>query len=175
MSLRSIDFSRPVRAVSALGMALLFIGALALLASGICHHRWAAEREVAAQQAQREAEALRARRAAKPVAAAPSSDERRLQRATLERARPWMPALRAIEAATRDPVYLLSLSADAGSGSFRLEGEAPSFEHALAYVQVLPDGVGISTASLLSHEETNDPASGRRVVRFAVRIQWAMP
>lgn len=175
MSLQPVDFLQSARPVPQLGRVLLAIGVLALMGAAICHQRWAAERAAAEQQAQQELEAARAVRLAVPVSAAPLPDERRWAQANRERARPWMPALRAIESATRDPVYLLGLSVDASSGNLRLEGEAPSFEHALSYVQVLPDGTGLSAAHLLSHELVTDPASGRQVVRFAVVAQWVAP
>jgi len=86
-----------------------------------------------------------------------------------------MASLRAIESATVDPVYLLGLSFEPSTGAIKLEAEAPSFEHALAFTQVLADGVTLSTASLASHEQLADQTALRPVVRFTVLTRWNMP
>jgi hypothetical protein len=123
----------------------------------------------------RREEAVRVQQQTQPAVVVLSADEKRLQRAEAERNRPWLEALRAIESATRDPVFLLAMNSDVGNRSLRLDAEAPSFEHALSYVQVLPDGTGLASAQLLSHEMVTDAASGRQVVRFSVSAQWSSP
>lgn len=175
MSLRAIDFARQRERTPPLGIALLVLGVLCLLAVVLCQQRWSSARERSMQEAERRAEALRVQRQARQMVVVPTADDKRLQRVAAERSRPWMAALRAVESATRDPVFLLTMSSDVSSQSFRLEAEAPSFEHALAYVQVLPDGQGLSSAQLLSHEVVIDAASGRPVVRFSVSARWRMP
>lgn len=175
MSLETIDFTKPRRRAPTAGVALLTLGVLAMVATAVFDRRWAADREQLLQAALRREEAMRAQQRAKPVVGVPSADERRLERALAERNRPWLAALRAVEAATRDPVFLLAMNADAANPGFRLDAEAPSFEHALSYVQVLPDGVGLVSAQLLSHELVTDAASGRQVVRFSVSARWSMP
>ena len=169
MSLQAVDFLRPA-AIPKLAWWLLGAGVIALAAALWCDSRWADERAEAQRVAESKAEAWRARQVVKPRA--PPASERRLQQAQKETSRPWLPALRAIEFATQDPVYLLSLSTDAATGNLKLEAEAPNFEHALAYVQVLGDGSALSPASLQSHEQALDPATGRRMVRFTVLTQW---
>jgi hypothetical protein len=175
MSLRAIDFAQPRERVPRLGIALLGLGLLCLLGVAVCQQRWAMERERALQEAERRAEALRMQQQARPTVVVPTMDEKRLQRVVAERSRPWMAALRAVESATRDPVFLLALNADTANHSLRLEAEASSFEHALSYVQVLPDAQGLASAHLLSHELVTDAASGRQVVRFAVSARWRAP
>lgn len=175
MSLRAVDFAQARDRVPRLGFVLLVIGILSLLGVALCQQRWAAERHAAWQEAERRAEVLRAQRQAKPVVAVVSADEKRLQRVVAERGRPWLAALRAVEAATRDPVFLLAMSADTSTHSLRLDAEASSFEQALAYVQALPDDAGLESADLLSHESVTDAASGRQVVRFSVSVRWRVP
>lgn len=175
MSLQIINFAKRHDGVPRLGVVLLALGVLMAVVTAVCDRQWAAEREQALQAQMRRDEAVRAHQQAQPAVVLPSADEKRLQHAEAERKRPWLEALRAIESATRDPVFLLAMNADVGSRSLRLDAEAPSFEHALSYVQVLPDGFGLASAQLLTHEMVTDAASGRQVVRFSVSAQWSSP
>jgi hypothetical protein len=175
MSLRAIDFSRPPERIPRLGMVLLAVGLASLLIVAVLQQRWASEREFAHQEAERRFQALRAEQESRATPRMPTADAVRMKHAEVERRRPWLGALRAVEAVTRDPVFLMSLNADAGNESFRLEGEAPSFEHALAYVQQLPDMRGLISAQLLSHEQVTDSASGRQVVKFSASARWGAP
>ena len=173
MSLQPVDFLKPTGAPR-LGWWLLAAGVVTLGAAQWCDQRWTAERGLAEQAQQARAEALRAtQRAAAP--AVPSATERRLQYARTELQRPWMAALRAVESAAADPVYVLALSFDPRVGAVKIEAEAPSFEHALAFTQVLADGTALSAANLLSHEQVNDPAAPQPVVRFTVLARWGAP
>lgn len=175
MSLRVIDFAQPRERLPRLGVMLLVLGVLAMLMMAVCQQSWDAERDEAARSAERRAEALRLQLEQRPAMVMPSVDERRMQRVIAERGRPWLPVLRAIESATRDPVSLLTMSADTSNHSLRLEAEALSFEQVLAYVQVLPDGKGLVSAQLMSHEVVTDAVSGRQVVRFSVSARWRSP
>ena len=173
MSVKAVNFLRPTGAPR-IGWWLLAAGVLSLGGVQWCEQRWTAERQVAEQAQQQKAEALRA--AQRPVAPPPpSASNRRLLQARAELQRPWMASLRAIESATVDPVYLLGLSFESSTGAIKLEAEAPSFEHALAFTQVLADGVTLSTASLASHEQLADQTALRPVVRFTVLTRWNMP
>jgi hypothetical protein len=67
---------------------------------------------------------------------------------------------------------LLGLSIDPASGGLRLEGEAPSFEAALAYAKSLGEDGALGRAELRSHDLVNDP-SGRAHVRFTAVTQWS--
>lgn len=173
MSLRRVDFLQPASAAPRIGFVLLAIGVAALATAIAFHRHGALQREAMAQRWLQEAEAERLAQEQRDSPPTPTAEDLQIANARKERRRPWLAALRAVEAASRDPVFLLTLSADAGSGLWRLEGEAPSFEHALAYVQVLPDGVGLASASLLSHEAVQDPLSGRATVRFSASARWS--
>lgn len=173
--MKVIDFAEPRGRVPMLGLVLLALGVFSIVGAALCDRQWMAEREATEQASQRREEAARARQQAQAVVPVASADEKRLQRALLERSRPWLAALRAVESATRHPVFLLSMNADASNQTLRLEAEAPSFEHALSYAQVLPDGVGLASAQLLSHDLVTDAASGRQVMRFSVAARWRSP
>lgn len=173
MSVRAVDFLRPT-AAPRVGWWLLAAGLAGLGVVNWCDQRWAAERQSAEQAQQQRAEALRV--AQRPVAPPlPSATERRLQQARVELRRPWMAALRAIESAAVDPVYLTALSFEPSTGAIKLEAQAPSFEHALAFTQVLADGSTLTTATLASHEQVADPTSARPAVRFTVLARWSTP
>lgn len=173
MSLQPVDFLKP-RGAPRLGWWLLAAGVLTLGAAKWCDQRWTAERGLAEQAQQARVEAVRA--AQRPAApSVPSETERRLQYARTELQRPWMAALRAVESAAMDPVYVLALSFDPRAGAVKIEAEAPSFEHALAFTQVLADGTALSAVSLLSHEQVSDPSTSQPVVRFSVLARWGAP
>ena len=170
MSISTVDFLRPPRAPQ-LGWWLLLTGVAALAAAVSCEQRWTAERMEAERAAQIKAEASRLKRQPARVAE-PTASERRLLHAQRELRRPWLRALGSVESATNDPVYLLSLAFERGSGVLRLEAEAPSFDHALAYTQMLGSSKVLSSAALESHEHMANPAAGRDVVRFTMTMRW---
>ena len=173
MSLRPIDFLR-APAPPRIGWWLLAASVVAAGAAQWCHQHWTDERQRAEQALQAQADALRiALRPKTPVV--PTATERRVQHAQLELHRPWMAALRSIESATVDPVYLLGLSVEPATGSIKLDAEAPSFEHALAFTQVLADGNTLPSAVLASHEQVADASSPRPLVRFTVLTRWNAP
>ena len=171
MSARPLNFLQPDPGPW-IGNALLIAGAFALIGAIWVADEWALEKTRVEESIRVHQEAQRIERqvAAKP--AAPSQADLRYQRVSSERARPWVAALRAIEAATADPVYLKSLLIDAGTGQIKLEAEGPSFEHALAFTQVLADGATLPSATLASHEVTLDLARSAPSVRFTVLSQW---
>lgn len=173
MSLKAIDFLRPNQAPR-VGWWLLAVGVAVLGVVRWCDQTWSAERLQAEQAQQAEMDALRVKQ--RPVAAPiPSATEQRLQRAQIELRRPWLPALRSIESAAVDPVYLLALSFEPATGAIKLDAEAPSFEHALAFTQVLADGVTLPSATLASHEQVADATAARPTVRFTVLTRWSAP
>lgn len=181
-----VDFSRADRSAAQrwlralrrtpwTGWALLLLG---VLASGILAERFhafsanrAAQRARWAQVAQRDAVAHRRAIAQRTAPRPPYTDDKRWQRAAAELARPWAPALQAIDEATQAPVYVLSLHTDPAAGRMQIEAEAPRFEDALAYLKPLQRSSTLSQVQLLSHEATQDP-SGRSFVRFVVQTQW---
>jgi hypothetical protein len=170
MSAPTIDFLHPHRPAW-LGWGLLAMGVATLAASLGLQHRWAdqrADREAAIAVRAEAAERAR-REALKPVA--PSPDERRFQHITPQLRQPWLPTLRLIENATEPPVYLLALSIDPGAGSLHIEGEAPTFDQVLSYVQTLDEPGLLGPAELRSHELVTD-ATGRTTVHFNIVTRW---
>lgn len=170
MSLRSVDFARPARA-PLLGWWLLAIGT-ATLAMVV-----AFDRQVSAQHAQLEArlrehaEAERTARLASLKPVAPTAEQLRMQRVAPQLREPWIPVLRVIENVTESPIFLIELSVDPAKGLVRIDAEAPTFEHALAYTQLLDEPDLLGPAQLRSHEPARD-ATGQAIVRFSVQTPW---
>lgn len=172
MGLNRIDFLRPV-AVPRIGWILLALGGMALGAALWLDQQWASER-IEVRRAQLAAVAEQQAKM-KPVrASAPTLEQRRARQVQAELQRPWLPVLRAVESAAVAPVYLLSLNVDPLTGQVKLEGEAPSFDHALAFVQVLDVGGALQPASLLSHAETPSPQGDKPWVKFSATTQWSL-
>jgi hypothetical protein len=117
------------------------------------------------------AESERQRLAALPPILPLYEDDKRWQRAAAELALPWIDTLRAIEQATKPPVYLLGFKPDPISGRLQLDAEAPDLGGALAYVHALQTESQFSGTQLLSHEQTTDPL-GRTQLRISLQTQW---
>ena len=172
MSGRAVDFlqaPQPPR----VGWVLLALGIAALAAALWCEQHWASER-AAAEHAEQQALAAQRARQAPPPPVEPTLAQRRWQQAQPELRRPWLPALRAIESATVNPVFLLSMTIEPSKGLIKLDAEAPSFDHALAYVQVLDEGGVLQPATLMSHDQAGD-AAGRSTVKFSAVTHWVTP
>jgi hypothetical protein len=166
-----IDFLRPI-GIPRIGWGLLLVGVLAVALTARTIEGWqsgAAQREATMQHelAARDA-AFRAARRPKPT----SADDRLAQLVANRMRQPWIPALRAIEEVTGSPVFLLELSIDPETGLVKLRGEAPSFDHALAYAQRLDEGGALAPATLLSHETIADQDPVNPIVRFDVATRW---
>lgn len=172
MTLRGLNFQRsddtPAR-----GWVLLVAGSVALagsLAWQAAESADRAKRSAALRQAHEAArQAQAASRAAKPELTAAQAAWASILPALRQ---PWLPALRAIEAATEPPVHLLSLSIDPTSGLVRIDGEAPDFETAVRYAGVLASPEALQPAQLRSHEAATDPNTGRAFVRFSAQSKW---
>ena len=191
MRLADVDFLRqPGQPIAA--WWVLAAGTLCLAASIALSHHWRMERDAASS---RERAALNAHQARlQPVAAVqPTPAQRRWNQARPELAKPWLAALSAIESATHAPVYLLSMNIDPATGLIRLEGEAPGFDQAVAYVQALGAEPALSSATLESHSEVSSAGisaaaaalsppttlgalpSDKPVVRFSALTHWREP
>ena len=174
---RAVDFLRPQRPPQ-LGWVLFTLGTIFLAAALWCEQRWAAERaavDQANQQAQEQATAIERALRTPPPPREPTLIERRWLQAQPELHRPWLSALRAIESATVNPVFLLSMNIDPAKGLIRLDAEAPSFDHALAYVQMLDESGALQPAELVSHERAVAAVGAPGTVRFSVVTQWTAP
>ncbi|MFG6489627.1 hypothetical protein ACG04R_23325 [Roseateles sp. BYS78W] len=171
MSAATIDFLHP-RHTRWLGWVMLAAGAVLLAAMVRLHHFWTRQQadHHAAVIAQQQAVEHAKRDALKP--APPPPDQRRFQRIAPQLRQPWLPTLRLIEHATEPPVFLLALTVDPVAGSIRIDGEAPTFEQALSYVQTLDEPGFLGPAELRSHEEAVDPTS-HATVRFTLVTRWS--
>jgi len=173
MSETTIDFLRR-RRTPWLGWCLLAAGAFSLIAVLWLERNWTADRRM------REASALARvdsaqnaqRIALQPVP--PTPDQRRFDRVAPQLRQPWLPTLRLIENVTQAPVFLLGLSIDPANGAVRLEGEAATFEQAIAFAQALSDDAVIGPAHLRSHEVVNDSTTGQSVTRFSIVTTWKL-
>lgn len=191
VKLASVDFLRePSQPVG--GWWMFAAGAVSVVcAIAFAHHCRALRDETVL----RERAILSAREAGqRPAAAAPPTPaQRRWQQAQPELAKPWKAALRAIESSTHAPIYLLSMNMDPATGLIRLEGEAPSFDLALAYVRALNAESALSSATLEAHEEMSSPGgqsvtagfsppvpqvaspANRPIVHFRASARWRSP
>lgn len=170
MNIRAVDFLRPTTSPP-LGWWLLGAGVVALGFALWCDSRWGAERTEALRLSQLRAEVLRARLQPAPPPV-PNATQQRWQQARVELQRPWISALHAVESATTDPIYLLSLTVEPSSGLLKLEAEAPSFEEALDYARILEQWGTLQRTALSTHEQATDAASGRSIVRFTLTTHW---
>lgn len=174
MSLESVDFLRKPR-TPALGVALLLVGLGVLSGALWLDHQARQERQALdlAQAQARAASAAEARHVVRAASAPSPVQERRLARARDMLDRPWLAALRAVEGAAAEPVVLMGLSVDPQSGRMRIDAEAPSLDHAIAYAQRLDLDGTLKPAQITSHEFISDSASPQRItLRFTVLAQW---
>ena len=171
MSGAVIDFLRPSQPPR-IGWVLLALGIAGLAVAFWFDRQWADERTAAALAEQQALAAERGRQAPPPPVE-PTLAQRRWQQAQLELQRPWLPALRAVESATVSPVFLLSMTIEPAKGLIKLDAEAPSFDHALAYVQMLDEGGVLQPATLVSHEQAASPGDGRGSVKFSAVTHWS--
>jgi hypothetical protein len=166
-----------------MGWWLLGAGALALAGTWLDATRVQNERAALADARQVEALAERQRLAASAPIPLPPADARRRRNLSSQLRQPWLAMLHAVEGATQPPVYLLHLTVDPPRGAVHLEAEAPSFDHALAYVQQLEEDGVLTQARLKSHEPLSrvgapaqDPmAAPAQAVRFTVEATWITP
>lgn len=171
-----IDFARSP-SQPRLGWLMLLAGLvmLGLVASQYWHVReqQAAQLNTQHQLALAMENSERQRVAALPSPVPPYADDRRWRRAATELALPWITTLRAVERATKPPVFLLGFKSDPASGRLQLDAEAPSFNAALDFVSALQAAPALSQTQLLSHQDAPDP-QGRPLTRFSLQTQWVV-
>jgi hypothetical protein len=168
IAIANVDFLRQRRQPT-IGWVLLMAGLAVAGAALWWQQSWAERRDAALSLVSQRILAERSRvQALKP--SQPTLAQQRWSAAQQELRRPWMATLRAVEAATVNPVYLMSLSIEPATGAVRLEAEAPSFDHALAYVQVLDEGGTLLPGVLVSHEQLKGVQPTR--IHFAVTTAW---
>lgn len=172
MSRPTIDFLRQ-SGTPTLGWLLLAAGAACFATAVWLTNKWSSERLLAQRADHAAAEAKREQSRPRPQAA-PTIHQLRQAQAQLELRRPWLSALQAIESTTVAPIYLLSLNVDPVTGVIKLEGEAPSLDHALAYGLVLDEDGVLQPAIVNSHDAAAGSGSGRSVVRFAASTRWTV-
>lgn len=171
-----IDFDRSPRQ-PALGWWMLLAGlALLSLAMWQCLHvrqQQATLRQAHEQQEQARISHERQQLEALPPPTPPYADDPRWRRAAAELTLPWIATLRAVETATKPPVFLVGFKSDPVSGRLLLDAEAPSFDAALDFVSTLQAAPALSQTQILSHEDTPDP-QGRLLTRFSLQTQWVV-
>jgi hypothetical protein len=169
MNLRNADFLRRPSAPR-LGWVVLAVGMVAVVIAIGADQRGQARREALEQARLQRIEAERVRQRPAPVKP-PTAADRRAAQAEHELRRPWLAAMRGVEAATVAPVFLVAMSIERG-GLVKLEAEAPAFDEVLAYVDRLGRNDSLGGVTLVSHQQGTDPATGGSLVRFAVSAEW---
>lgn len=169
-----IDFARTAP-LPRVGWALLIAGLALTVAAGDQAMRLQRQQEAWKQShdqaAQQEAESERKRLAALPPPMPSYQDDKRWRRAATELALPWLGTLRAIEHATKPPVFLVDFKAEPASGRLQLEAEAPDLDAALAYVTTLQAEPQLANTQLLSHQQVAD-SQGQLQLRVSLQTQW---
>ena len=171
-----IDFVKSERAPK-LGWFVLVAG---LVMAGMAADQWLHWRQhqealvsTRQQQARDAAEQERQRLATLPPATPPYVDDKRWQRAATELALPWINTLKAIEHATKPPVFLVGFKCDPVTGRLQLDAEAPAFDAALGYVSALQAQPELAHMQILAHDESPDQ-QGHPQVRFSLQAQWVV-
>lgn len=171
MTRRFVDFAAHARQPMA-GWLMLIVGATLLAAAIGCQQHWQHQEDQKRQRQIAAAEELRQRKKP-PPRLEPTSAERREESTRRQLGHPWLATLRTVEAATQDPIYLRSLSIEPSAGVVKLEADAPSFDHALAYLQVLDLGGVLRPGRMLAHEQVAGATPDQVTVRFSAETQWS--
>lgn len=156
----SLDYQRPGRRASVLGILILV---LALLAAAALWERERALRE--------EIDRLQAGHATdRPVRAPPRTDLdqyfRAIEAVRRELALPWAAIVRSLEAAAAPEVALLQMQPQAREGLIRLVAEAPSEQAMLEYLRRLGSTEALEHVHLASHQVVAD--TPQRPIHFTV-------
>lgn len=97
--------------------------------------------------------------------------DKRWHHAATDLALPWARTLKALDSATKPPVFLTAFKSDPATGALVLEAEAPSFDDVVHYVRTLNQSEGLISARLLSHDLAQN-AQGASSLKFVVQTQW---
>lgn len=170
--MRTIDFQHPQRQ-PVIGWVLLAMGAGLLVASWIYRESVTRDQRSAEQVRAEQAAALQREAELRRPAPAPRTPAQiALASISPTLRQPWLPVLKTIEGVSEPPIFLLSISIDPASGVVRIEGEAPTFEAAVAYVSSLGEPEVLQPAQLRSHDSAVDPNTNQPLVRFSAQAKW---
>lgn len=107
---------------------------------------------------------------AKPGLALAEAQVRAINAAVEQLNLPWSGIFRLIEAAKPDNVALLALEPDGKKHLIRIQAEAKTAQHMLAFVDQLRAQPEVDTAYLIKHEiNDRDP---NKPYRFAAELRW---
>lgn len=174
MNPRALDFSR-AGGTPATGWVLLAVGIAAVAVATWFNARWDAERAEINRLEQMRLAGVAASTALQERLNTPPALPSRTQNALVELNRPWLASLRAVESATRDPIFVLAMMVDARTGAIKLDAEADDFNQAVGYVEKLSASPALHAASLMSHEATAAGAATGKGLRFSVDARWVTP
>jgi Tfp pilus assembly protein PilN len=156
---------------SAIGLAVLFLGAIAIVATA--WQLWADNMVLATARV--ELAAARAANGQTQAATKPTgpslSAQQRARWTQLERQldTPWSSLLDALEATLPDDVSLVSIEPDGAQGNVRVQAEAKSLDTLLAYASALRANDLFAGVTLIKHETNDQDAT--RPLRLSVDIR----
>lgn len=144
-------------------LALAFTGDL-----GVSYYR---ARNTLAQNEERLAHSTESTRAA-PAARAPSLEEVRVARDTIQRlALPWDSLFSALESTASDKVALLAIEPEPRAGTVLISGETTDYRAALDYVSQLRRATALDHAHLIRHERQQD--NPQQPLAFSISASWS--
>ncbi len=169
----SLDFRRPERSASWVGIALLLAALAAAVAGGGRYLQLA--NELAAERSSLREAATATRK--RPVAAASSSDPQALaaelkhaNEILLQLTLPWGELFASAESAGTPEVALLAIESETDKRRVKISGEAKNLESILDYLRYLESRPALADVYLQSHELQKQDA--QQPVRFVVSAQW---
>jgi len=83
---------------------------------------------------------------------------------------PWADILDALEAATPEPVSVLSVRPDPRSAQIKIEAQSSHAEDMIGYLAALEQQPSIGHVYLTKHERVHDGFG--EVIRFEIEVQW---
>ncbi len=168
----SLDFKQTPRRWSALGLALLALGALALATVANEERKLAGQIELAESRLQVLAKRGKIKPALPLDAQALQQEIRQANEILQQLALPWDALFQAVEANSEQEVALLSIQPDVGKRIVRIGGEVKNFDALLAYITRLEQSKILDHVYLTSHEVRTQDAE--KPVRFALVANWTV-